>query len=66
MPKWANTSKIIQIYEQAESVKQTVDHIVPLLGKTVCGLHCEDNLTIMDRIENIKKGNRYWPDMWAA
>jgi hypothetical protein len=69
-PPWANQDKILEFYVEASRLTaQTgtphhVDHIVPLQSRFVCGLHCEANLQILPRLDNIKKSNKTWPGMW--
>jgi hypothetical protein len=39
--------------------KWNVDHIIPLQGKKVSGLHCPSNLRVIPAIENQRKNNIY-------
>ena len=64
-PKWVNWQKVRAIYSQAKRLQEFtgvpmhVDHIVPLQGKNVCGLHWEGNLQIIPASENCKKFNKW-------
>ena len=66
-PKWVNWEKVRAIYRQARrlqdftGVPMHVDHIVPLQGENVCGLHWEGNLQIISASKNCAKFNR-WDD----
>lgn len=62
-PKWANLPEIKSIYEYAHYNDLEVDHIVPLVSKIVCGLHCPANLAAVPPPYNRAKGNKYWPNM---
>ena len=67
-PLWLSESdlnKMREIYNRCSllnkqgTVKYEVDHIVPLQGETVSGLHVPWNLQIIPMLENRSKGNRF-------
>lgn len=58
-PPWADLDAIRDFYSEAARLGLEVDHIIPLRGRTVSGLHIESNLQLLSRTANIKKGNRY-------
>ena len=64
-PSWANEEAIDFVFYAARCINDvykgnvTVDHIIPLQGKNVCGLHVENNLQLMSRSKNSSKGNTY-------
>lgn len=64
-PQWADRNKILHVYEECArrtretGVKHHVDHIIPLQGKSVSGLHVPSNLQILTASENVRKSNRH-------
>lgn len=63
-PPWANKDKIIEIYRECPEGYQ-VDHIIPLYGKNVSGLHVENNLQYLTSYENRVKANKFDIDFQA-
>ena len=57
-PKWADSRKIREIYNNCPDGYH-VDHIVPLCGANVSGLHVEYNLQYLTAKDNIAKSNRF-------
>jgi len=60
-PPWVDLKAIRDFYENCPAGHE-VDHIIPLRGKTVSGLHVLDNLQYLPKVENRLKGNRF--DEW--
>ena len=50
-------TEIKQVYVEAKRQGLSVDHIIPLNGKTVSGLHVPWNLQLMSLRENVLKSN---------
>lgn len=58
MPIWADEQKIKDIYANRPEGYH-VDHIVPLQGELVSGLHVENNLQYLTPKQNLSKHNYY-------
>lgn len=67
-PNWltANDLEYIQaLYSVAAMIQREsgivyhIDHILPLQGKLVSGLHVPNNLRVIPAIENLKKSNKH-------
>jgi hypothetical protein len=65
-PPWANEFFISEAYELAAlrssmtNIEWEVDHIMPLCGRDICGLHVETNLQVIPKLENRRKHARGW------
>jgi len=66
-PKWLTKEMFLEMEEYYISatvisaemgVTMHVDHIIPLQGKTVCGLHVPWNLQVITAAENYTKANK--------
>lgn len=58
MPLWADLLKLKEIYTNCPEGCH-VDHIIPLQGKLVSGLHVESNLQYLSAKDNLIKGNKF-------
>lgn len=65
LPSWADLESIKTEYALAKwcskvtGIQYEVDHIVPLQGKKVSGLHVASNLQVIPMSDNRKKNNQF-------
>lgn len=67
VPKWVQFArdmlpKYRELMEKAPS-DWTIDHIVPMQGKNVSGLHVPSNLQVLPQRDNSGKGNFFIPEL---
>lgn len=60
LPAWADI-KAIELFYENRPEGHHVDHIIPLRGKTVSGLHVLENLQYLPAYDNMSKNNNFVP-----
>jgi hypothetical protein len=58
LPSWADLDAIAEFY-RVKPEGFHVDHIIPLQGKLVCGLHTLNNLQYLTAFDNKSKSNKF-------
>lgn len=64
-PPWADLEAIKQFYIECPE-DMTVDHIIPLQGKRVSGLHVFENLQYLTPSKNCSKSNHFDPERFPS
>jgi predicted dithiol-disulfide oxidoreductase (DUF899 family) len=68
LPKWLTANDIehmqalyslAAMFQRESGVMYHVDHIIPLQGKLVSGLHVPNNLRVIPATDNLKKSNKH-------
>ena len=49
---------LAKLRELKTGIKWHVDHVIPLIGKNVCGLHVWNNLAVIPAHVNVRKSNK--------
>jgi 5-methylcytosine-specific restriction endonuclease McrA len=66
-PKWLSAEQKLDIrlkyrlaieLSRRTGIRHAVDHLIPLQGEEVCGLHVPWNLEVITQDENLKKSNK--------
>lgn len=69
IPPWADRRELRAIENERRRLSRetgerwSIDHIVPLNHPLVSGLHCPANLRLLPLLDNMRKGNAWWPGM---